>query len=364
MLDLASAFAPHYAGAREKFHAAAATRSLAVERHPHPSARGVTGEELAIDVAIAGSVDAAAVLFVSSAMHGVEGFCGSGCQVGLLRDEFVQAALARCGVALVLVHAVNPYGFSHLRRANEDNVDLNRNFRDFRAPPPSNDGYARLHAVLVPPTWPPTAEDSEALGGYVARYGVTAMQSMISRGQSEFPDGLFYAGRAPAWSNTVLRGIFTRHGGNRERLGWIDIHTGLGAWAHGEKIYFGPRDAAMIARARAWYGGDVATVYDGTSSSAELTGDAHDAVLDACPQAEYTGIVLEFGTRSLNDVMQALRADQWLANHCDAAEPVRATIRRQMREAFHDDSPTWQAMAYAQARVAVLQALRGLSAQK
>ncbi|HET6802294.1 MAG TPA: DUF2817 domain-containing protein, partial [Casimicrobiaceae bacterium] len=66
----------------------------------------------------------------------------------------------------------------------------------------------------------------------------------------------------------------------------------------------------------------------------------------------------------LNEVMQALRADQWLANHCDTGEPVRATIRRQMREAFHDDSPTWQAMAYAQARVAVMQALRGLSAQK
>jgi len=144
MLDLASAFAPDYAGAREKFHAAAAARSLAVERHLHPSARGVTGEELAIDVVMAGNADAAAVLFVSSAMHGVEGFCGSGCQVGLLRDDVVQAALGLCGVALVLVHAVNPYGFSHLRRTNEDNVDLNRNFRDFRAPPPSNDPRATL----------------------------------------------------------------------------------------------------------------------------------------------------------------------------------------------------------------------------
>jgi len=33
-----------------------------------------------------------------------------------------------------------------------------------------------------------------------------------------------------------------------------------------------------------------------------------------------------------------------------------------MRDAFHDGSETWQAMAYAQARVAVLQALRALAA--
>jgi hypothetical protein len=31
-------------------------------------------------------------------------------------------------VTLVLVHAVNPYGFHNDRRVNEDNIDLNRNF--------------------------------------------------------------------------------------------------------------------------------------------------------------------------------------------------------------------------------------------
>ena len=30
-----------------------------------------------------------------------------------------------------MLHALNPYGFSHLRRVNEDNADLNRNFVDF-----------------------------------------------------------------------------------------------------------------------------------------------------------------------------------------------------------------------------------------
>ena len=29
------------------------------------------------------------------------------------------------------IHAINPYGFSWLRRTNEDNVDINRNWMDF-----------------------------------------------------------------------------------------------------------------------------------------------------------------------------------------------------------------------------------------
>ncbi len=42
-----------------------------------------------------------------------------------------------------MLHALNPYGFSHLRRANEDNADLNRNFVDFAAPLPVNDRLCR-----------------------------------------------------------------------------------------------------------------------------------------------------------------------------------------------------------------------------
>src|SRR5690606_39367139 len=50
-------------------------------------------------------------------------------QVGLLETDAF-AALPE-DTAVLLIHAINPYGFSHIRRVNEDNIDLNRNFRDF-----------------------------------------------------------------------------------------------------------------------------------------------------------------------------------------------------------------------------------------
>jgi hypothetical protein len=59
------------------------------------------------------------------------------------------------GVAVLYVHALNPYGFSHIRRATHENVDLNRNFHDFSKPLPVNEAYRELHPLLLPDQWPP-----------------------------------------------------------------------------------------------------------------------------------------------------------------------------------------------------------------
>ena len=77
MVDL---FQPSHALARRTWLALAASRGLAVETHLHPLP-GPQGEPLAIDVVRDGPADARAVLLVSSACHGVEGYCGSGVQV-------------------------------------------------------------------------------------------------------------------------------------------------------------------------------------------------------------------------------------------------------------------------------------------
>jgi hypothetical protein len=84
-----------------------------------------------MDVVRDGPADADRLLIVSSACHGVEGYCGSGVQVAALADaEWREKARAQ-GVAVLYIHALNPYGFSHIRRVTQENVDLNRNFHDF-----------------------------------------------------------------------------------------------------------------------------------------------------------------------------------------------------------------------------------------
>jgi hypothetical protein len=361
--DLETAFAPTYASARDKFREAASAAGLAIERHVNSEARGAEGEELSTDVAVWGDASARAALLLTSATHGVEGFCGSGCQVALLRDAAVRDAVAQSGVAVILYHALNPYGFSHLSRTDERNVDLNRNFRDFRTRSPVNAAYAEVHGFIVPTSWPPGPDTESLLGKYVATRGPRALQQAVTGGQCEYRDGLFYGGDRPSFGNGVLRDVLRRHGAQRARLGWIDFHTGLGPAGHGEKIFSGPNDAAMIARAGAWFGDDVTSFYDGSSTSASLTGVTFQAALDECPNAEYTGIALEYGTLPLETTLAALRGDQWLRNQRDPPQAAHASVKRMMRDAFYTDTPEWRGMVYGQARVAVLQALKGLAAR-
>ncbi len=171
--NLRRAFAATYGDAREKFLAAARRAGATIASHEHPDKRGAEGETLAVDTAILGPPEAASLLWILSGTHGAEGFCGSGVQVALLDDPSFHAALARSGAAVLMYHAVNPYGFSHLQRTDESNVDLNRNFHDFsRRPPPRNAAYAEVHDFMVPATWPPAPENEARVRAYVAANGV------------------------------------------------------------------------------------------------------------------------------------------------------------------------------------------------
>jgi len=193
------AFSQSYAEARGKFLAAAEGAGRHVESHIHPM-RGRDDEALAMDVVRDGPPDAARVLLISSACHGVEGFCGSGVQVALLRDADWRAHCRDAGVAVLYVHALNPYGFSWWRRGTHENVDLNRNFRDFSHPLPANPGYDEIAALLVPPTWPPSDAVKARVQQFIAERGMPALQAAVSGGQHEHPEGLYFAGRNPTWS--------------------------------------------------------------------------------------------------------------------------------------------------------------------
>ena len=352
-------FAQTYAQARAKFLAAAEAAGLDVQSHAHPML-GRDGEALAMDVARFGDADSDAVLMISSACHGVEGFCGSGVQVALLSDPSFHRAAAQAGVALLYVHALNPYGFSWWRRTTHENVDLNRNFVDFSQPRPRNEAYDRLAHLLVPAQWPPSAEVRAELAAYVAEHGLGGFQAAVSGGQYGHPEGLFYGGHDPTWSQQTLRHVLQDHGRRCRRLGWIDVHTGLGPSGVGELIFAGRNDASAVARARAWWGAEVTSIYDGSSSSAPLTGMCWLAAYEECPQAEYTGIALEYGTVPMTEVIDALRADQWLENHPEADGALRDDIKRRTRDAFYTDRDDWKARIVEQAQTRAHQALDGL----
>ncbi len=236
-----------YEGSRVRFLDGAAQAEATVVSYEHPLT-GLGGEALAVDVATIGADDASSVLLLVSGTHGVEGFTGSALQHHWLAHH---ADERPAGVRVVLIHAFNPHGFAWVRRVNEDNVDLNRNFVDWGQPPPSNEDYGGIAHLLVPETWDDDTQESTTLGllAYAEEVGFARLQEVVSAGQYSHPDGVFYGGSGPVWSHRWLSEHLRPIVGEATRVGIVDLHTGLGPWGHGELIsHVGRDDPAYRAR--------------------------------------------------------------------------------------------------------------------
>ncbi len=340
MTDEEEVFSRSYAQARAKFLQATQAAGLHVTSYPL-ALPGRDGEALAVDAAWQGPRNAVRLLLLTSGVHGVEGYGGSGAQTALLQDSAWMEQANASGIAVLYVHALNPYGFSHIRRVTQENVDLNRNFQDFSEPLPSNPAYCQLHPLLLPPTWPPTWGNRAAILGLIATQGLRALQTAISGGQYERPDGMFFGGTSPTWSHRTLRQLLREHAAHARQLAWIDLHTGLGKSGQCERIFMGrDGDVTGYARANAWWGKEAPLAQAGSadSVSAPLTGLVCNAALEECRQAELTGVCLEFGTKPLLEVANALRGDHWLHLHQQAPAALKASIKRRLFEAFFVDT--------------------------
>lgn len=355
-----SPFARDYAQAREKFLQAGACESLDIETYENP-ATGPHGERLYTDVVQLGSESAPNVLLLNSATHGVEGFCGAGSLTGWLHTHPAQT-LPR-NVRVVAIHAINPYGFAWLRRVTEDNVDLNRNFIDHVAPRPENADYTALHPHLLPAQWSPeTAANTEtALEAFAREHGAFAMQAALSRGQYTHPDGLFYGGDRPGWSNRTFRTVLERHVRGAAHVGFLDFHTGLGPFGHGELISKCALDDPEYRRLHEWYGPAVKTSAAGESNSPMLSGLIATAVRDIMPANGVSALTVEYGTYPFSDVLRAIRADNWLHARGDRSSARAQEINAYVRERFYPDDPDWRELVLVRSKQLIHRALAGLA---
>ncbi|CAN5397765.1 hypothetical protein BH10ACT3_BH10ACT3_08810 [soil metagenome] len=347
-----------YIEAREAFLSAASAAGARVEHHLHPLT-GPSGEELAIDVAELGPEDATNAVLVVSGTHGVEGYCGSALQTGWLAGH---AAERPADTAVVFVHALNPFGFAWVRRVNEDNVDLNRNFVDWDAPLPLNEGYERLAGDMVPEDWSDAVQErtSTTLLEIGAEMGFDEFATAVSGGQFLHPQGVFYGGSGPVWSHRWLTDWSSKRFSAVERLAILDLHTGLGPWGHGELISSEHHRSAAYERSRAWWD-DITSMADGDSVSAPLEGDWLAAATEFCPGPEITSIAIEYGVIDSISVVQALRADAWLHAYGDPTGPLAPGIRAATRAAFADDDPAWMDAVWPKFHDTLERTFRGLA---
>ncbi len=354
-------FSADYFEARQRFRDAAEAAGASLESLASP-AKGPGGESLTTEVAWLGPSDATRVLVTIAGTHGVEGFCGSGVQVGWFESGL--AAESHAETALCQIHGINPYGFAWLRRVTEDNVDMNRNFVDHDGTYPANPGYEALAEVICPKDWNDAviAACQKQLDAYAEAEGSRALQAAISAGQYSHPDGIFFGGHKATWSSDRLRGIFAERLGQARDIAVIDYHTGLGPRGYGERICVHAPDSDGLARARAWYEGDVTSPALGESSSIEICGFNVTGMEQSVPQARITAIALEYGTLPSSEVRLSLRADNWLHLHGEPDSAKGRAIKEQIRAAFYQDQDDWKEMVWERGIESQRLALAGLAA--
>jgi len=333
-------FDSKYSKARYNFLAAAGDEATFIRSWQHPL-RGIAGEKLYLDLAWFGDLAAKKVLILIAGTHGVEGYCGSGIQVGSIKTGWHKSADP--DIAIAMIHGLNPYGMSHIRRVNEDGVDINRNFVDFQQPLSRNAVYDDLAEVIVPSEW--TEEIQVQTLAQITEYIYNQPSAMaaLAKGQYHYWYAPFYGGEVSTWSNRLFHQIINQYLQDKEAVGLLDYHTGLGQYATGQLMAV-EHNSATNKNLAAQIWGDKLVIAGSAQSVATYSpqGTLISALQHKLSQSTCIAAVYEFGTISETEIFNALRADHWLYAHGDINSKQAYSIKQNMLNAFYCDRPEWQ----------------------
>lgn len=347
-----------YIAARTAFHKTCAHHALKIDSY-YCSALGPHEVSLTTDVVRLGSPTASKVLIVISGTHGLEGGAGSLCQTTWLNNY----PYLPDDVAVVLIHLLNPWGCAWTRRQTEDNVDLNRNFIDFREPLPENRNYDDVKDALhCPDLKGPSREVAMTrVTQYRREMGVRAYATALFQGQYADPAGIGYGGQTATWSNKTFRRIVKKYAEQASTVALIDLHTGLGLYGHGMLIATSAVGSAGLALACSWYGLDLAAVRERPEAIPyEVRGDLCTAVENMLPEATVVPVALEYGTYEIDRLLSLQIDDCWLMNHGDVCSPQGQAIRTALQEFFYPDDTKWRSMITAHFNEVMAHAIGGI----
>ncbi len=261
---------------------------------PAPFCAPFCGDELTIDIASFGRLEAPNKLITIAGTHGVEAPVGAAIHAALLS----QLEPLPTDLAVVFVHCLNPYGFAMARRTNGSNVDLNRNsilIESERAGAP--DRYDDVRDFLCPPTSPSLFTFLRGAAKKIVRHGFPTLKQAITGGQYDDPKGLFYGGSVWQPELKLLRTYLTEALSNTERVITIDTHSGLGKYGTDKILSDETEVSPSFLRLSSVFGIDkVQGIHAFGSISSETKGSLSHFVADCFPGASVDYACHEFGT--------------------------------------------------------------------
>ena len=352
-------FSTTYNQARQRFRAAASTLG-AHQEAVEIGVEGPDGAPLTIDLAWLGPRDAQKIVVVSSGTHGIEGYMGSAAQLAVL-DQHVPRAE---DVALVLLHAINPYGFAFRRRVNEENIDLNRNFL---LPGELYEGGAEAYGPFDPLLNPPKAPKPWSAGVFlaqagveIARHGLGSLKSVVAGGQYDFPQGVFFGGSRPSNTMRALQTKIPEWFGHAQHLLMIDFHTGLGDFATYKILIDHTSDDPRTEWLTHIFGPDVQPWDAGNGVAYAIRGGLGTWMKASLPRCEVDVLATEFGTVNVLKVITALHLENRAHLHGKPLSRSTERAKDRLMRTFNPLSPGWRDVVVDKGRHVVIQALRAI----
>jgi hypothetical protein len=307
-------------------------------------------------------------LILSTALHGVEGFTGTA-----VLHQFIEEFLPRLDpgrTSLLLIHAINPWGMHNRRQRNDQNVELNRNFRftGDKAETIQNSSYSRMRDFLSP-------EDRlgnywlESLGYYagiiyrILMFGVPTIKEALLSGQLEDPKGPYFGGYEFQEECRLAMEIVAPVLREKSQVVHIDIHSGYGPAAGMSLVNSVLEEIPpQVWKERFSY---PSIIRADPEAFYTISGDWTDALYrfnqQTLPGHSYYGTAFEFGTMGdgLIQQMRGLRAvifENQLAQYGADSEDTAQRIKREYRELLDPPSKAYRESVVRASR----QALQGI----
>ena len=174
------------------------------------------------------------LIVLTTGVHGMEGYIGA-TMLDIFFEE-IYPDINTKNTGILIVANINPYGMKYMRRNNENNVDLNRNFiidwKNFDLG--SNKDYPEVKEFLQP-----EGKIGNALWHEVTFYlklakeaitkGADKVSDALLTGQYEYPNGVYYGGNGDEISTAYVKSVFNDClDGEYKNIVHIDIHSGYG----------------------------------------------------------------------------------------------------------------------------------------
>lgn len=335
-------FPSSYTEARERFLEAAHHAGCDVVSWPM-QAQGPHQSALFIDVARWGNPQASNWLLVTSGLHGTEGPFGSAVQLEFLKQ--LNSSKSDSRPSVLFIHALNPFGYAWIRRANEDNIDLNRNFLL------PGESYQGAHPLFqyVYETFNPHRSRRFYQNFYleawwlISRYSKAALQASLPVGQYEYPEGLFFGGKAPSQTMNMLQQNLPGLVPHADNVVHLDFHTGLGKWTTGHLLIDSQPGDHEYQWWNAWAPVGMVEPVSSKSTAYLARGTIGPWMKQVVfPQAQYRYAAAEFGTyggvRVLRSLVEELRSHYAL----DPDDRRYQAAKKLVLNTFIPPSPDWR----------------------